>query len=109
MSDVNIFSLVQVIKTAGTDPGDVTAAVWSAGYRKPTKSADEAVALTLDVIAGFEGNDLPWSVWPKDYDSILQCELNEIIEEESWRIEPNPASTAKAIIAAGYAKESANG
>lgn len=107
MTDTNIFALAQVIKAAGTDPSDVTDAVWAAGYRKPAQSADEAVALTLDILAGFEGNDLPWSVWPKDYAGILQSELNEVIEGEMSRENASPASTAKAVIAAGYSDSAA--
>lgn len=104
MTDTNIFALAQVIKAAGTDPGDVTDAVWAAGHRKPARTTSQAVALALDIVAGFEGNDLPWSVWPKDYDGILQSELNEVIEQEMSRENASPASAAKAIIAAGYLK-----
>lgn len=81
MTQQNVFVLSQIIKAAGTDPSEITEAVWAAGYRRPARTAEEAVTLTLDIIAGFDGNDLPWSVWPKSYDDILKCELNEIIEE----------------------------
>jgi hypothetical protein len=107
MTESNIFALAQVIKAAGTDPSDVTDAVWAAGYRKPAQSADKAVALTLDILSGFEGADLPWSVWPKDYEGILQSELNEVIEQEMSRENASPASAAKAIIAAGYSDSAA--
>jgi hypothetical protein len=107
MTDTNIFALAQIIKAAGTDPSDVTDAVWAAGYRKPAQTASQAVALTLDIVAGFEGNDLPWSVWPKDYEGILQSELNEVIEQEMSREAASPAGTAKTIISAGYSNSAA--
>lgn len=102
MTDTNVFKLAQIIKNTSSDPGDVTTAVWSAGYRKPVRSAEDAVALTLEIIAGFQGNDLPWNVWPKDYDAILQCELNELIDEELWRNKSNAVNAAKSIIDEGY-------
>lgn len=99
----NVFALAQVIKAAGTDPSEVTDAVWAAGYRRPARTAEKAVTLTLDIIAGFDGNDLPWAVWPKSYDDILKCELNEIIEE-ALHAYKTAHSIASNLLISGFAK-----
>lgn len=103
MTQPNVFSLAQVIKAAGTDPSEVTDTVWAAGYRRPARTVEEAVTLTLDIIAGFDGNDLPWAVWPKSYDDILRCELNEIIEE-ALHAYKTAHSIASNLLIAGYDK-----
>jgi len=105
MTDTNVFALAQVIKAAGSDPSNVTDAVWVEGYRKPELSAEDAVNLALDIICGFEGADLPWECWPKDYTSILKCELNELVVTEMAEEESSAAWVALEIIAAGYSKE----
>ncbi|WP_455424835.1 hypothetical protein [Dryocola sp. LX212] len=108
MSETNIFELAQVIKSAGTDPSDVTDAVWTAGYRKPERNAEEAVNLALDIICGFEGADLPWEVWPKNYTDILKGELNDFVIEAITADEATAASAAKELIAEGYVKQQNN-
>lgn len=108
MTQQNLFALAQVIKAAGTDPSEVTDAVWAAGYRRPARSVEDAVALTLDIIAGFDGNDLPWAVWPKNYDDILQCELNEFIEE-ALHTYKTAHSIASGLLAVGFAKVATDG
>lgn len=109
MTDSNVFALAQIIKAAGSDPGDVTDAVWAAGYRKPERNTEQAVGLTLEVIAGFKGNNLPWEVWPKDYEAVLQCELNDYIAEELWHNKSTAVRTAEALISEGYAREDVHG
>lgn len=103
MTQQNVFALAQVIKAAGTDPSEITDAVWAAGYRRPARVVEEAVTLTLDIIAGFVGNDLPWAVWPKSYDNILKCELNEIIEE-ALHAYKTAHSIASKLLIDGYNK-----
>ncbi len=109
MTNSNVFALAQIIKAAGTDPSDVTDAVWTAGYRKPVRNIEEAVALTLEIIAGFNGNNLPWEVWPKGYEAVLQCELNDYIGEELWRNKSTAVSAAETLINEGYALEAIRG
>jgi len=104
MADINVFALAQIIKAAGSDPSDITDAVWAAGYRKPERSTEEAVTLTLEIISGCHGADIEWSVWPKNYDEILQCELNEFVEE-ALHVYKTAHSIASVLIAAEYSKE----
>jgi len=108
MTDSNIFALAQIIKAAGADPSDVTDAVWAAGYRKPERKPDEVVALTLDIIAGFVGDNFHCNDWPKNYAEILQSELNELIFEELWRNKATAISTAQSLINEGYAEQQNN-
>uniref|UniRef100_UPI001AD86B78 hypothetical protein n=1 Tax=Rahnella sp. ChDrAdgB13 TaxID=1850581 RepID=UPI001AD86B78 len=98
MSDTNVFALAQIIKTAGGDPGDITDAVWAAGYRKPEKSAEEAVLLTIDLLGEYHGNDIPSEHWPETYESVLLGELNRVVQDAEWPNNSTPASIAKAII-----------
>ncbi|MDH1085978.1 hypothetical protein N5C79_05675 [Pantoea brenneri] len=103
MTQQNVFALAQIIKAAGTDPSEVTDSVWDANYRRPARTVEEAVTLTLDIIAGFDGNDLPRAVWPKSYDEILKCELNEIIEE-ALHAYKTAHGIASNLLIAGYDK-----
>lgn len=102
MTDTNTFSLAQIIKKAGGDPGDITGAVWSAGYRKPEKSAEGAALLTIDLLSEYHSNDIPSEHWPKTYESVLLGELNRVVMDAKWPDRSTPASIAKAIIVAGY-------
>ncbi|WP_158784646.1 hypothetical protein [Pantoea sp. BAV 3049] len=102
MNDTNVFALAQVIKAAGSDPSDVTDAVWAAGYRKSERSTEDAVALTLEIICGCHGADMPWDVWPKNYSSVLKEELNECVYPAVAPDGSTAVSAAKSIIAAGY-------
>lgn len=104
MTDTNVFALAQIIKAAGGDPGDITCAVWAAGYRKPEKSAEEAVLLAIDLISEDHGNDIPSEHWPETYGAVLSGELNRVVLEAEWPNSSTPASIAKEIILAGYRK-----
>ncbi|EDJ2552904.1 hypothetical protein CE665_00540 [Salmonella enterica subsp. enterica serovar Poona] len=100
-------TLAKIISTAGKDPSEITDAVWAAGYRKPERTEAEAVNLTINIFAGFKYGGIPEDVWPKTYDEILQCELNEILNEKLWRDIP-PDDIASILIKAGYSLENAN-
>lgn len=102
MTETNVFALAQIIKTAGGDPGDITSAVWAAGYRKPEKSVEEAVLQTIDVLGEYHSNDIPSEYWPDSYESVLTGELNRVVHDAEWPEISTPASIAKAIIVAGY-------
>lgn len=104
MTDTNIFELTQIIKSAWGDPGDITGAVWGAGYRKTEKSAEEAALLAIDLLGEYHGNDIPCEHWPETYESVLSGELNRVVLDAEWPDSSTPASIAKAIIAAGYGK-----
>ncbi|MCX8967430.1 hypothetical protein EHW66_21435 [Erwinia psidii] len=106
MNDTNIFPLAQVIKAAGSDPSKVTEAVWEAGYRRPERPTEEAVSLTLEILCGCYGADIPWEVWPKDYSGVLKEELNECVFP-AMTDGATAFSAAKALIAAGYTRKEA--
>lgn len=57
MTDTNVFALAQIIKAAGSDPRNVTDVVWAAGYRKPERSAEEAVMRACVHRAGSKLNE----------------------------------------------------
>lgn len=105
MTDTNILALVKIIKNSGGDPGDITGAVWKAGYRKPEKSAEEAVLLTIDLICEYSATEH----WPDSYESVLTGELNRVVQDAEWPESSTPVSIAKAIIEAGYCKVSTGG
>lgn len=107
LTDERIADLAKIISAAGKDPSEITDAVWAAGYRKPERTEAEAVNLTINTFADFKYSGIPDDVWPKTYDEILRCELNEILNEELWRDIP-PDDIASILIKAGYSPENAN-
>ncbi|EDX0374151.1 hypothetical protein GTL21_004936 [Salmonella enterica] len=102
-----IADLAKIISTAGNDPSDITDAVWAAGYRKPERTEEEAINLAIDTFADSRYNGIPDDAWPKTYDEILRCELNEIIDEVTWSYF-SPENIANRLIGAGYSLENAN-
>lgn len=97
-------ALAKIISTAGKDPSEITDAVWAAGYRKPERTEEEAINLAIDTFTDSRYNGIPDDAWPKTYDEILQCELNEIIEEVTWSYF-SPENIANRLIGEGYRKE----
>ncbi|EIC4353524.1 hypothetical protein LJS80_002277 [Salmonella enterica] len=100
-------ALAKIISAAGKDPSEITDAVWAAGYRKPERTEEEAINLAIDTFTDFRYYGIPEDTWPKTYDEILQCELNEILNEELWCDIP-PDDIASILIKAGYSPENAN-
>lgn len=100
MSD-NIFQLANIIKAAGSDPGDITTAIWSAHYRKPDRNDDEVTDLTMNIISNHCMDFLPTDVWPETLDGVFKFELSVLVDE-SYSINPLPGKIAKAVLAAGY-------
>lgn len=101
MTDSNIFQLANIIKSAGSDPGDITTAIWAAHYRKPERNADEITELSLRIISNHCIGLIRSDLWPETLDQVLQFELNQVVEEYHWE-NTQPASIAKAVLAAGY-------
>lgn len=101
----NMFELTKTIKAAvsGRSSG-ITDAIYAAGYRKPDRSVEDAVMLTIETLAGFEGADIPWEQWPKDLNGVLVNELNELIEVERHNADGSAAHIAKVVLSAGYRK-----
>lgn len=100
-------ALAKIIGAAGKDPSEITDAVWAAGYRKPERTEEEAINLAIDTFTDSRYNGIPEDVWPKTYDEILRCELNEIIEEE-LQCYFSDDIIANRLIKAGYSPENAN-
>lgn len=109
MTQANVFAMAQVIKAAGNDPSEVTDAVWAAGYRRPPRSVEEEVELTLEIVSGCHGADMPWEVWPKDYEDVLKEELNEFVCLAVIPEGTTAVSAAKELLAAGYVKAVTDG
>ncbi|CQJ02475.1 hypothetical protein [Yersinia frederiksenii] len=106
----SILQLAYIVRLAWGNPGDITGAVWTAGYRKPDKSAEEAALLTLGLITNdYHGNDIPCEYWPTTYDLVLSGELNQVVFEAEYPEGSNSVSVARAIIDAGYRKVITNG
>ncbi|HDY4931410.1 TPA: hypothetical protein RPG34_003235 [Yersinia enterocolitica] len=100
MSD-NIFQLANIIKAAGSDPSDITTAIWSAHYRKPDRNDDEVTDLTMNIISNHCMDFLPTDVWPETLDGVFQFELGLLVDE-LYSINSLPGKIAKAVLAAGY-------
>lgn len=101
----NMFELTKTIKAAASGGSSgITDAIYAAGYRKPERCVEDAVMLTIETLAGFEGADIPWEQWPKSLDGILVNELNELIEVECHNADGSAAHIAKAVLSAGYRK-----
>ncbi|OVZ88432.1 hypothetical protein CBW54_09220 [Yersinia kristensenii] len=97
----NIFQLASIIKVAGSDPSDITTAIWAAHYRKPERSADEITDLTMNIIGNHCMDFLPPEVWPETLDGVFKFELGVLVDE-FYSVKPLPGKIAKAVLAAGY-------
>ncbi|WP_145525691.1 hypothetical protein [Yersinia rohdei] len=100
MSD-SIFQLASIIKAAGSDPGDITTAIWTAYYRKPDRNADDITNLSMDIICNYCLDSVPLEHWPDTLEQLLKFELNTLVDE-SYSINPLPGKIAKAVLVAGY-------
>ncbi|WP_426784540.1 hypothetical protein [Serratia sp. 2C06] len=110
MTDANIFSLVQIIRSAKGDPSEITDAIWEAGYRQPERTAEEAARITIDTFFYCESFGMPLDFWPRNYDSVLQNELMKAVVGEDFELDDaEPAAIARSVLAAGFKKEAVNG
>ncbi|CNK57616.1 hypothetical protein [Yersinia frederiksenii] len=100
MSD-SIFQLANIIKSAGSDPGEITTAIWAAHYRKPERSADEVTILSMDIICNYCLESVPVEHWPENLDGLLKFELGVLVDE-FYSMNPLPGKIAKAVLAVGY-------
>lgn len=96
------FNLVSVIKNAGTDPGDITDAVWKAGYRKTDFTTEQIIDITVSMTSDSIYLRLPNDTFPKTLDDISQCHLNDVICDAHW--DNSPAIIAQDIMENGYRK-----
>lgn len=96
------FNLVSIIKNAGGDPGDVTEAVWDAGYQRMNFTTEEIIQMTTSQIADCVYYGVPQNVWPKTVEDLSYENLNAIIDDAMWL--GTPAEAAAAILKNGYVK-----
>ncbi|EGT3588465.1 hypothetical protein PPN82_13960 [Proteus mirabilis] len=96
------FNLVSVIKNAGTDPSDITDAVWKAGYRKADFTTEQIIDITVSMTGDSIYLKLPHDNLPKTLDDISKYHLNDIIFDAHW--DNPPATIAQAITENGYRK-----
>lgn len=96
------FNLVSVIKNAGTDPGDITDAVWKAGYRKTDFTTEQIIDITVSMTGDSILLKLPHDTLPKTLDDISKYHLNDIIFDAHW--DNSSATIAQAIMENGYRK-----
>ncbi len=96
------FNLVSVIKNAGTDPSDITDAVWKADYRKTDFTTEQIIDITVSMTGDSIYLKLPHDNLPKTLDDISKYHLNDIIFDAHW--DNPPATIAQAITENGYRK-----
>lgn len=96
------FYLISVIKNAGGDPGDITDAVWKAGYRKTDFTTEQIIDITVSMTGDSIYLKLPHDNLPKTLDDISKYHLNDIISDAHWN--NPPATIAQAIMENGYRK-----
>jgi hypothetical protein len=110
VSELNLFELVNLIKSAAGDPSAMTDAIWEAGYRQPERTEEEAAKITIDTFFYCMSFDMPANFWPRDYDSVLKNELMKAVvgeDGELWGVDPK--TIARSVIRAGFSKEATNG
>ncbi|WP_265524439.1 hypothetical protein [Providencia rustigianii] len=96
------FNLVNIITNAGGDPGDVTDAVWDAGYQRMNFTIEEIIQMTTSQIADCVYYGIPQNVWPKTVESLSMGNLNTIIDDAmSLGV---PAEVAAMVLKNGYVK-----
>ncbi|WP_447874442.1 hypothetical protein [Serratia fonticola] len=104
MTDTNVFTLAQLVKSGKSDPSAVTDAIWEAGYRQPERTAEEAAQITIDTFFYCNMFGMPTDCWPRNYDSVLQNELNKAVVGEDFELDDaDPVVIAKSVIKAGFA------
>ena len=95
-------NLVSVIKNAGGDPGDMTDAVWKAGYRKTDFTTEKIIDITVSMTGDSIYLKLPYDNLPKTLDDISKYYLNDIIFDAHW--DNPPTVVAQVIMENGYRK-----
>lgn len=96
------FNLVNIIKNAGGDPGDVTDAVWNAGYQKMDFTTEQIIEMTTSQITDCINYHVPNDLWPTKVEDISKGNLNTIIDDAMWL--GTPEEIAAEILKNGYQK-----
>ncbi|MTB66529.1 hypothetical protein GKR48_06785 [Providencia sp. wls1943] len=96
------FNLVNIITNAGGDPGDVTDAVWDAGYQRMNFTIEEIIQMTTEQIGFCVCCSIPQNVWPTTVEDLSKGNLNTIIDDAmSLGV---PAEVAAMVLKNGYVK-----
>lgn len=96
------FNLVNIIKNSGGDPGDVTHAVWNAGYQRMNFTTEKIIEMTTSQIVDCVYYDVPQNVWPTTVEDISKGYLNFIIDDALGI--STPAEIAAEVLRNGYQK-----
>ncbi|MDD9339783.1 MAG: hypothetical protein PV362_09050 [Providencia heimbachae] len=96
------FNLVNIIKNAGGDPGDVTDAVWNAGYQRVNFTTEEIIEMTTSQIADCIIYHVPNDLWPTTVEDLSKGNLNSIIDDAMWL--GTPTEIAAEVLRSGYQK-----
>ncbi len=94
--------LIKLISDNIADPGDITDAVWKAGYRKTDFTTEQIIDITVSMTGDSIYLKLPHDTLPKILDDISKYHLNDIIFDAHW--DNPPAAIAQAIMDNGYRK-----
>lgn len=95
-------ALIKLISDNIVDPGDITDAVWKAGYRKTDFTTEQIIDITASMVIECCYMKLPHDTLPKTLDDISQYHLNCIIIEYYW--DNPPAVIAQSVMENGYRK-----
>lgn len=103
MTDTNVFTLAQLVKSGNGDPSAVTDAIWDAGYRQPERTAEEAAQITIDTFFYCNSFGMPTDFWPRNYKNVLRNELMKAVVGEDYELDDaDPVVIAKSVIKAGF-------
>lgn len=94
--------LIKLISDNIADPGDITDAIWKAGYRKTDFTTEQIIDITVSMTGDSIYLKLPHDTLPKTLDDISKYHLNNIIFDAHW--DNPPAIIARAIMESGYRK-----
>lgn len=94
--------LIKLISDNIADPGDITDAVWKAGYRKTDFTTEQIIDITVSMTGDSILLKLPHDTLPKTLDDISKYQLNDIICDAHW--DNSPAIIAQSIMENGYRK-----
>ena len=102
MSKEKVFDLITLVNSSDGDADSIVDAVWSAGYRKPERSASDAALLTIDTFFECNAFGIPAKYWPESWESVMQNELMKVVAGDDFDLEAR--KVAERIIAADYLK-----
>ncbi|EJG2211592.1 hypothetical protein L1F92_003522 [Proteus mirabilis] len=94
--------LIKLISDNIADPGDITDAVWKAGYRKTDFTTEQIIDITVSMTDDSILLKLPHDTLPKTLDDISKYQLNDIICDAHW--DNSPAIIAQSIMENEYRK-----